>query len=152
MLTLTDLQTGRALPEIRRSVAREDINLYALASGDFNPIHLDAEFASKTPAGGIIAHGMLIMAYVSQMLTEAFAQSWLSSGKLNIRFKAPARPGDLLTVSGKVEKLQPQDGRTLVTCSVLCANQNGEAVITGEAAVSLTNQENAQVNGIATRY
>lgn len=135
MLDLKSLEPGQPLPEIQRSITREDIHLYAQASGDFNPIHLDPEFAAKTPAGGIIAHGMLVLAYVSQMLTAAFAMSWLTSGKLNIRFKAPARPGDVLTVSGKVEKVQPQGAKTLITCSILCANQNGEPVITGEATV-----------------
>jgi acyl dehydratase len=137
MLDLKSLQAGQPLPQIRRSVTREDISLYASASGDFNPLHLDEEFAAKTPAGGIIAHGMLVLAYVSQMLTEAFAMGWLSSGKLNIRFKAPARPGDVLTVTGKIEKIQSRGEKTLVTCSVLCSNQNGEAVITGDATVAV---------------
>jgi acyl dehydratase len=134
-------QPGQALPEIQRSVSREDINLYASASGDFNPIHLDPEFAAKTAAGGIIAHGMLVLAYLSQMLTSAFSISWLTSGKLNIRFRAAARPGDVLTVTGKIEKVQPEGDKTLVACSVLCTNQKSEPVITGEATVALDTGE-----------
>ncbi len=132
---LSDLKEGTNLPEIKRSIRQEYINLYAEASRDFNPIHIDKEFAMNTPLGGTIAHGMLILAYVSQMMTAAFGQKWISGGKLNVRFKAPARPGDVITVSGKVSRLDKSEEHTLVDCHILCSNQKGEAVITGEAQV-----------------
>lgn len=134
-LRLSELSEGMALPEIKRVVTQEHINLYAQASRDFNPIHIDQDFARKTPLGGTVAHGMLILAYVSQMMTVAFGQSWLSGGKLNVRFRAPARPGETITVSGKVRKIEKSEGQTLISCDVLCSNQNGESVITGETQV-----------------
>ena len=132
-LSLSELNEGMSLPEIKRSVIQENINLYAEASQDFNPIHIDEEFAKKTPLGGTIAHGMLILAYVSQMMTAAFGRSWIIGGKLNVRFRNPARPGDTITVSGKILKVERKEGQTLINCDVLCRNQNGESVITGEA-------------------
>ncbi len=132
-LPLSELNEGMSLPEIKKSVIQENINLYAEASQDFNPIHIDEEFAKKTPLGGTIAHGMLILAYVSQMMTAAFGRSWLTGGKLNVRFRNPARPGDTITVSGKILKVERKEGQTLIKCDVLCHNQNGEPVITGEA-------------------
>ena len=140
---LSKLNEGMNLPEVKKSVSQENINLYAEASQDFNPIHLDEEFARKTPLGGTIAHGMLVLAYISQMMTVAFGQSWLSSGKLNVRFRAPARPGDTITVSGKIRKIDKGEGQTLVNCHVLCSNQEGESVITGEAEVGVKNDENS---------
>ncbi|MDD5703694.1 MAG: MaoC family dehydratase [Dehalococcoidales bacterium] len=136
-LKITDLQVGLDLPEIRKQVTQEDVNRYANASGDFNPIHIDEEFARKTPAGGTIAHGMLILAYVSQMMTAVFGEKWLTGGRFNVRFKTPARPGDVVTVRGKVEKVQESGGQLTVNCSVLCSNQKSEAVITGEAIVRI---------------
>ena len=136
------LLIGDSLPEIQKKVIQEDINLYAKASRDFNPIHLDEEFAKKTAAGGTIAHGMLILAYVSQMLTEAFGSSWLTGGRLNVRFKAPARPGDSISVQGKVKKIQNDPAVIVVICDVLCSNQKGETVISGEAAVRIKKDEN----------
>ncbi|MBI2287693.1 MAG: MaoC family dehydratase [Chloroflexi bacterium] len=130
---------GMSLPEIKKSVIQRNINLYAEASRDFNPIHIDENFARQTPLGGTIAHGMLVLAYVSQMMTAAFGQSWLSNGKLNVRFKAPARPGDTLTVSGRISKIEKSADRTWFSCDVLCANQQGEPVITGEARVGVRN-------------
>ncbi len=132
-LPLSELNEGMSLPEIKKSVIQENINLYAEASQDFNPIHIDEEFAKKTPLGGTIPHGMLILAYVSQMMTAAFGRSWLAGGKLNVRFRNPARPGDTITVSGKILKVERKEGQTLIKCDVLCHNQNGESVITGEA-------------------
>ena len=136
---LSELSEGMNLPELKRVVRQENINLYAEASRDFNPIHVDEDFARKTPLGGTIAHGMLILAYVSQMMTNAFGQNWLSNGKLNVRFKAPARPGDNLTVSGKIRKLESSKDQTLIRCDVLCANQQGEPVIVGETQVMVRN-------------
>lgn len=140
---LSELSQGMALPGIKKVVTQENINLYAQASRDFNPIHIDQDFARKTPLGGTIAHGMLILAYVSQMMTAAFGQSWLSQGKLNVRFRAPARPGETITVSGKIRKVEKSEDQTLISCEVLCVNQNGESVITGETQVRVKNNENS---------
>ncbi|MFH1651035.1 MAG: MaoC family dehydratase [Chloroflexota bacterium] len=129
------LNVGTSLPELKRRVAQERINLYARASGDFNPIHLDPDFARKTPLGSTIAHGMLILAYLSEMLTGAFGRDWLGSGSLDIRFKAPARPGDTITAGGKITGIQPEDGSRIITLEVLCRNQQDEPVITGSAKV-----------------
>lgn len=139
---LSGLSEGMSLAEVKRIVTQQNINLYAEASQDFNPIHIDEDFAKKTPLGGTIAHGMLILAYVSQMMSAAFGRSWLAGGKLNVRFKTPARPGDTITVSGKICKLDKSGGQTLVICDVLCSNQKGESVITGEAKMAVKNYEN----------
>ena len=83
-------------------ITQEQLQRYADASGDHNPLHLDPEFAAKTQFGGTIAHGMLVLAFVSEMLTAAFGQAWLDSGRLKVRFRAPARPGDTVEATGLV--------------------------------------------------
>jgi 3-hydroxybutyryl-CoA dehydratase len=133
----SELKAGQNLPEIRRHITQDGINLYARAARDFNPIHIDPDFAQKSAAGGTIAHGMLDLAFCSQMLTQSFGRSWLESGHFDIRFKMPARPGDDLTVQGKIEKISSENGSGLVVCSVLCTNQKGETIINGEAIVRL---------------
>ena len=139
---LSELREGMNLPEVKKNVTQGDINLYAEASQDFNPIHIDQDFARNTAAGGTIAHGMLILSYVSQMMTNSFGPSWLAGGRLNVRFKTPARPGDTVTISGKIDKLDQNEGQTLISCNVLCSNQNGETIIVGEARVEVKNDEN----------
>ena len=140
---LSDIREGMNLPETRKMITQDNINLYAEASHDFNPIHIDEDFARKTPLGGTIAHGMLILAYVSQMMTAVFEKSWLSGGKLNIRFKAPAQPGDTITISGKICRIEKGEDQTLINCDVLCSNQNGEPIIIGETKVEVKESENS---------
>ena len=141
-MKLTEIKIGQGLPGRVKQITQEEIDLYAKASRDFNPIHIDPVFALQTAAKGTIAHGMLVLAYVSQMMTEAFGMNWLSGGRFNIRFKAPARPADILTIQGKIEKIENQGLQTQVVCSVLCSNQDNEANITGEAIVRFKNDEN----------
>ncbi len=124
---------GDALPAIRHHITQEQLHAYAEASGDHNPLHLDPDFAAKTQFGGTIAHGMLVLAFASEMLTAAFGPAWLNSGRLKIRFRAPARPGDEVITSGKVTKL---DG-SQVTCEIECRSGAGDVLLSGEAGVKL---------------
>lgn len=128
---------GDNLPTVVKTITQKDINLYAEASGDFNPIHIDEAFAAQTPLGGTIAHGMLILAYISEMMTKAFGRNWCSAGKLSVRFKTPARPKDTITLSGEIDSINHKEDASYAACSVEARNQSGEAVITGEAVVKL---------------
>ena len=134
---LPDIHQGDSLPTIVKHLTQQKINLYAEASGDFNPIHVDEAFAAKTPLGGTIAHGMLILAYASEMMTKAFGDSWLEGGRLSVRFKAPARPQDTITTTGKIDSIEYKDGVPCVNCSLECQNQNGDMIITGGAVIKL---------------
>ncbi len=138
---LSKIYKDETLPPVIEPITQEKINFYAEASGDFNPIHVDEAFAAQTPLGGTIAHGMLILAYVSEMMTQSFGQNWGSTGKLSIRFKAPARPGDTMTVTGKIDSIENKESVSFVNCSIKCCNQRDETIITGEAVVKLSPEE-----------
>lgn len=128
------------IPEVQplsRRVTQEAIQRYAEAAGDFNPIHVDEEFARKTPFGGTIAHGMLVLAYVSETMAAAFGRDWLAGGRLKVRFRAPARPGDTLTVRAEPRRERQADGERVLEYAVECANQNGGTLISGTAEVSV---------------
>jgi 3-hydroxybutyryl-CoA dehydratase len=127
---LRKLNTGGPLTELIRLVTQEQINAYADASGDYNPLHIDPDFAAKTELGGTVAHGMLILAYLSEFMTQNFGETWINSGSLNARFKGAAYPGDTITVSGKVTGVEYEDNYVLVECDVICSNQKEEPVIT----------------------
>ncbi len=133
-MTIT-MREGATLPVLVRQVTQSDINRYAEASGDDNPIHIDEAFAATTPLKGTIAHGMLVLAYVSEMLSRAFGDVWDESGQLSVKFKSPTRPGDTLTVSGQVESLCGEGDIVLATCSLTCRNQSDAVVVSGEAHV-----------------
>jgi len=132
-----DIYEGKSLPHLSKTITQQKINLYAEASGDFNPIHIDESFAAQTPLGGTIAHGMLILAYVSELMTQAFGLNWISGGRLSIRFKAPARPSDTITISGTIDTIEKENECTNVNCSLSCSNQKDETIVTGSAVVKL---------------
>lgn len=138
---LTEIQEGKTLDPVVKHITQEKINLYAEASGDFNPIHVDESFAVKTPFGGTIAHGMLNLAYVSEMMTSAFGRNWLSGGKLRAKFKESARPGDALTINGRVNSIERKDGVSYANCSFDCRNQKDETVVAGETTARLSTDE-----------
>ncbi len=134
---LQDLCAGSPLPELQRTLTQEKINSYAEAVSDFNPIHVDPAFAAKTPFGGTIAHGMLILAYVSEVMEIVFGEHWPSSGKLAVRFKSPARSTDTITVKGKVDTISEKDGKHIYKCIVDCHNQDGQTIIVGDTEISV---------------
>jgi 3-hydroxybutyryl-CoA dehydratase len=116
-----------AIAPVVKPITQEQIGRYADASGDHNPIHIDPGFARAMPFGGTIAHGMLVLAMAGELMTRAFGERWLAGGRLQVRFRAPARPGDTLTASAS-----PQ-GRGY---AVEVRNQDGDVVISGIAEVA----------------
>jgi 3-hydroxybutyryl-CoA dehydratase len=120
-----------------RSVVREitqaRIDAYAEASGDHNPIHVDPAFAATTPFGGTIAHGMLILALIGEMMRGAYGDAWCRTGRLKVRFKAPTRPGDTVTASATLAK----EAGGVAEYAVQCATRAGEVVIEGRASVAV---------------
>lgn len=121
------------LPVVIREINQEKIDLYAEASGDFNPLHVDPEFAKNTMFGGTIAHGMLTLAYISQVMGEFHEEGWVNGGEMEINFLAPVKPGDTITCTGEVVEV----GEDRITCNVECRNQRGETVAAGNASVKI---------------
>jgi len=122
-----------SLPVVTKTITQEKINRYADASGDHNLLHLDPAFAATTQFGGTIAHGMLVLAYVSEMMTTAFGEAWLRGGRLKIRFRGAARPGDTVTASGRVVRVEAGETK----CEVECRNQTGDVLVSGDAEVAI---------------
>lgn len=136
---------GDELPVIHRAISRDSINAYRNVSGDNNRIHYDDEFAAATRFGGVIAHGMLTLTLVSEMMTKAYGADWLTSGSLRVRFRGAAYPGDTLEANGVVAKNEPGETGPTVTCNVeVCNADNGDRIITGTASLLVgTEQQGA---------
>ena len=118
---------------VTRTITQEQLSAYAEASGDDNPIHVNEQFARTTMFGGTIAHGMLVLALIGEMMFAAHGEAWASRGKLKVRFKAPARPGDTITASAQLTREDAGSGN--VEYAVQCANAAGETVIEGRASI-----------------
>lgn len=107
------------------------IATYAELTNDFNPIHLDPEFAAKTAMGGVIAHGTMSVGLIWQALEQTLGEEQLPRTQLDIRFIKPVRLGDRLVASGK---LQESDSTTYEVW--VRAEQDGEDRIVGTATCS----------------
>jgi len=123
---------GDPVPELQLPpVERGQLVRYAGASGDFNPIHWDADFARESGYNGPIAHGMLSMAFLARALT-----AWTGATSvlhLEARFKAITYPGDPLTVTGRVTEVSTTSGTVTVDLSV--AKADGTVTTAGRATV-----------------
>ena len=127
---------GAALPVVSMAITQDGLKAYAAASGDANPLHWDEDFARTTQFGGVIAHGMLTLALVSEMMAAAYGRDWLESGTLRVRFKGAAYLGDVVESRGRVTGEETFPGYRLVTCSVQVVNGNSqEELISGTATV-----------------
>ncbi len=121
---------------VSKEINQGRLNAYAKASGDDNPLHLDPEFAARTQFGGIIAHGMLTLAFVSEMMAAAHGRDWLETGGLRVRFKGAAHLGDRVEAFGNLAKEQGASR----TYSVGVRNSaNGQELITGTAGFTINN-------------
>lgn len=136
------LQTaiGDSLPPlVKPPITQEQLRRYAAASGDHNPIHLDEEAAHRVGLDGVIAHGMLSMAFLGQFITQRISDSpdaYLVT--LKVRFANMVRLGDTLTCHGIVQTRTPAEAnRETLTVECWAQNQKGEKVTTGEAIVSI---------------
>lgn len=116
-----------------KSVTEEDIQLFAVVSGDVNPVHLDEDYASTTMFKGRIAHGMLTGAFISAALAlELPGPGTIYLGQ-SLRFKLPVKIGDEITVN--LEVTDKRDDRKFVTLSCEAINQHGKVVVSGTADV-----------------
>ncbi|HET8881049.1 MAG TPA: MaoC family dehydratase [Solimonas sp.] len=130
------VQIGDVLPELRLPpVDRTMLALFAGASGDHVPLHIDQDFARKAGMPDVFAHGMLGMAWVGRLITNWAPQRALRS--FNVRFMAITHLGNAPVLSGKVVDLIDRDGERCAKLEVQMANQYGQIKILGEAIVAL---------------
>jgi acyl dehydratase len=132
-----DAPEGKPIGPLVKAVSQPQINAYADASGDHNPIHINAEAARAVGLDGTIAHGMLSMGFLGQLVTDWLAAQPTTGGwvsRLRVRFQAMVRPGDTLTCQGVLTE-GAEAGHQAV--AVWAQNQHGERVTFGEAEVVL---------------
>lgn len=122
--------------EFEKTVTAEDIALFARVSGDTNPLHTDQAYAAKTRFGECIAHGMLSAGFISAVLGTKLAPHCCAV-YLNqtLRFIRPVKAGDTVKAVAEVKGIEPE--KRVFTIETNCYNQNGEAVVKGEAVVLL---------------
>ena len=124
---------GEMLKSLTKSpITKTQLVMYSGASGDFNPIHTVDEFAVQAGLGGVIAHGMLTMAFVGQMLTDIIGEDG-TLVDFGVRFKGMVRPGDTITCAGQVTKVEAESLGQRVFADIWAETDKGDRVVTGDA-------------------
>lgn len=130
-------EVGTSLPVLTRHVTQDMIDAYAKASGDFNPIHIDPDYARAGPFGRTIAHGLMTLAFVAQMLNEWSDGAFDEAGEIDIAFVGPVFAGETVEVSGVIEAMVERDGLAAAQVKLIC--RVGERqILAGCAVQSLT--------------
>ena len=132
-----DINVGDEMPRlVKDPVTHMQLVRYAGASGDFNPLHVDPE-AGKAVGLGQIAHGMLVMGFVGQAITNWIPQKYIR--KFSVRFAGVTNIGDVITVSGKVVDKKQEAEHQVIRCEVVAKNQKDGLVVAGQFEASLPN-------------
>ncbi|MBA7572365.1 (R)-specific enoyl-CoA hydratase [subsurface metagenome] len=120
--------------EFTKTVSETDIYLYAGVSGDFNPAHINEEYAKKTFFKARIAHGMLSAGFISTVIGMKLPGPGTVYLDQSLKFMAPVRIGDTITARAEIVEIMAKKNK--VRLKTTCANQDGITVLEGEAIVS----------------
>lgn len=116
-------------------ITRHRLALYCGASGDHNPIHVDLDFAKKAGFPDVFSHGMLVMAYLGQALTDAVSPAAIRS--FSTRFAAITQLGNRLTCEGAITEIFEADGERRAKLALTAKDEQGETKLAGEAVIAL---------------
>ncbi|MFL2677440.1 MAG: MaoC/PaaZ C-terminal domain-containing protein [Dehalococcoidia bacterium] len=123
------------IKSIKKLISEKMVQDYAEVSGDFNPIHLDENYAKKTDFKNKIVHGMLLISNITEIMFKNFGNSWNESGALKIKFRNPLPVNSCLITNLKIIKFDKNNDGTLFTCEVMCNDYDDNILISGIASV-----------------
>jgi 3-hydroxybutyryl-CoA dehydratase len=128
------IRAGEIITQIHKQMTQEIINKWADVVEDYNPLHVDPEYAKKTKFKSTIAHGPLLISYISEMMSNWLGIGWIEGGKLfDIKFNAPVKPKDKITIGGQVKEKRIVEKEKIIECEVFIENQEGVKVVVGRA-------------------
>ena len=129
-----EIQVGDTLPALNLPpISRTTLALFAGASGDHNPIHIDTDFARKAGMPDVFAQGMLSMAWLGRLITQWVPQSQLR--RFDVRFQGITHLANAISCTGRV--VEKRDADRSVRIEVQSSNQHGQTKIAGDAWISL---------------
>ena len=128
------MSVGDTIPTLTTApISRTTLALFAGASGDHNPIHIDIDFAKEAGMDDVFAHGMLVMAYVGRALTNWIPQSSLKN--FGVRFTSITNLGDTIICTGMI--VEKDDSAKRIRVELQAASQDGDVKLAGDATFEL---------------
>ena len=135
-LDLEKVDVGQELAPLQKYMTQEKINAYIDAAEDFNPIHVDPEYAKNTAFKSTIAPGYQFIAYISELMARDFGERWITGGGMELRLIRPVFPKDTLTVGAKVVEKKKEGSGISLKCDVWIRNQDNNDIVAGYTTVA----------------
>ena len=135
MFDITNILVGHEIPEtIIEPLQQQDLIKYAKASGDYNPIHLDKNFANNVGLDNVIVHGMLIMAHLGKSIANSMTIPYLKH--FSVQFSSITTLGEKLICSGQVIKIEKDKEKKIISLNLKVLNLSNDVKILGRAIFS----------------
>jgi acyl dehydratase len=135
-LNFDSVSVGDELPAVEKPpISRTTLALFAGASGDHNPIHIDIDFAKAAGMPDVFAHGMLGMAYLGQVITHWVPQTQLR--RYGVRFGSITQLGAQMTCTGTVLEKFEENGEQRVRLEIKATDENGDVKLAGQAVAAI---------------
>ena len=135
-LDLEKITVGQELAPMEKYMTQEKINAYIDAAEDYNPIHVDPEYAKNTVFKSTIAPGYQFIAYLSELMARDFGEKWITGGGMELRLIRPVFPKDTLTVGAKVVEKNEEDNGISIKCDVWIKNQDDKDIVAGYTTIA----------------
>ena len=135
MFDIKNIIVGHEIPEvIIEPLQQQDLIKYAKASGDYNPIHLDKNFANNIGLDNVIVHGMLIMAHLGKSIANSMTIPYLKH--FSVQFSSITTLGEKLICSGQVMKIEKNKEKKIISLNLKVLNLSNDVKILGRAIFS----------------
>ena len=135
MFDITNIVVGYEIPEVViEPFQQQDLIKYAKASGDYNPIHLDKNFANNIGLDNVIVHGMLIMAHLGKSIANSMTIPYLKH--FSVQFSSITTLGEKLICSGQVIKIEKDKEKKIISLNLKVLNLSNDVKILGRAIFS----------------
>lgn len=131
-----DVLVGDEITPLIKQPTTRQLVMWAGASGDYNEVHYDKDFAQSKGLPGVIVQGQLVCSFLGQLMTDWIREQGVLR-KLTCSYRGMNFPGEALTCKGKVSKKYVEDGEHCVECSIWVENAEGEKTVSGMAVVVL---------------
>ncbi len=131
-----DVAVGSEISPLVKQPTTRQLVMWAGASGDYNPIHYDKDYAQNQGLPGVIVHGQLVVSFLGQLMTDWIGEQGMVK-KLSGSYRGMNFPGETIICKGKVSKKRVDGGEHYVECSLWAENLKGEKTVSGTAVVIL---------------
>ena len=131
-----DIMEDGEIPALTKQPTTRQLVMWAGASGDYNPIHYDKDFAMSKGLPGVIVHGQLVAGFLGQLVTDWMGEKGILK-KLSCNYKGMNFPGEPITCKGTVSKKYTENEEHCIECHIWAENIRGEKTVTGKAIIAM---------------